>query len=104
MPVKVKVRRGHPPWWRLLAGAGVIKFWGPHENGDPSLVPRPPSEKSRKVSGDPGSPFSLVKWGPLWEKGDPHTVFVLLCIKYSQLSVGWFVCQITSVHACLRKH
>ena len=54
-------------------GTGVIKFWGPHENGDP------------------GSPFSLVKWGPLWENGDPHTIFVLRCIKYSQLSVGWFL-------------
>ena len=42
---------------------GVIKFWGPRENGDP------------------GSPFSLVKWGPLWENGDPLTIFVLqLCV------------------------
>ena len=50
-------------WIPAHAMPGVIKFWGPHENGDP------------------GSPFSLVKWGPLWENGDPHTVFVLRCIK-----------------------
>ena len=49
---------------------GVIKFWGPHENGDP------------------GSPYSLVKWGPLRENGDPFSIFVLCFIKYSQLCVG----------------
>ena len=35
-------------------GTGVIKFWGPHENGDP------------------GSPFSLRFWGPFHKFGDPQ--------------------------------
>ena len=33
---------------------GVIKFWGPHENGDP------------------GVPILSLEWGPLHEIGDPQ--------------------------------
>ena len=36
------------------AWSGVLKFWGPHENGDP------------------GSPFSLWFWGSFHEFGDPQ--------------------------------
>ena len=49
------------PWTRpgqaMFGNTGVIKFWGPRENGDPT------------------SPISTGFWGPFCENGDPFRRF-----------------------------